>query len=136
MNILLVCSGNTCRSPLAEVYLKSRQPGWTVHSAGTHAVSGQAATELAQQVARSAGLDLSAHRARHVREVKDVEFDRVFVMGQSHLPFLEVESAELLSSLRGQSKSVADPYGGELGHYQEAFQEICHYLDGFEPGDA
>jgi protein-tyrosine-phosphatase len=66
--ILLVCTGNTCRSPLAEVLLRARLKGHatletlTVESAGTAAWGGSPASEGSYLVALERGLDLSAHR--------------------------------------------------------------------------
>ena len=68
-NLLFVCTGNTCRSPMAEIQAKQRAEaaglaGLGVTSAGTAAQDGSAASDLALRVAASQGLDLSDHRAR------------------------------------------------------------------------
>src|SRR5664279_2810787 len=70
MRILMVCSGNTCRSPLAAVMLKAKLSaipelaGFSVTSAGTSALAGAPASEGSYLIAIERGLDLSDHRSR------------------------------------------------------------------------
>lgn len=87
--ILTVCTGNICRSPLAEVLLRARlEPlGVRVHSAGTHAMVGHAMTEQAQQIAVRSGADQSAaagHAARYLVEPMLAEADLVLAMAREH----------------------------------------------------
>ncbi|REJ08086.1 low molecular weight phosphatase family protein [Microbacterium bovistercoris] len=87
--ILTVCTGNICRSPLAEVLLSTRLSdlGVRVHSAGTYALVGHGMPLEAQQVAlaRSArAVDVAAHRARYLREPLILESDLVLTMTQEH----------------------------------------------------
>ena len=69
--VLIVCSGNTCRSPLAEAYLRAAlgadRDRVQVVSAGTGALDGQPATGPAIEVARRDGVDLAGHRSRRLR---------------------------------------------------------------------
>ncbi len=62
--VVFLCSGNTCRSPLAAAIAKSLRPDAEVLSAGLNANDGSPAAEAARQVARERGLDLESHRAR------------------------------------------------------------------------
>src|SRR5512135_2244316 len=90
MNILLVCSGNTCRSPLAAAILTdklSRLPefaGVSVQSAGIAAWDGTPASEGAYLVALERGLDLSGHRARMLTADQVRDADLVLTMSESH----------------------------------------------------
>lgn len=89
LTILTVCTGNICRSPLAEVLLRERlEPlGVTVHSAGTHALVGHAMTEQAQRLAVEAGAAEAAaagHSARYLREPLLQQADLVLTMAREH----------------------------------------------------
>ncbi|MBS1699453.1 MAG: low molecular weight phosphatase family protein [Actinobacteria bacterium] len=90
--ILTVCTGNICRSPLAEVLLSARLAplGVHVHSAGTHALVGAGMPEDARLVARARHAheaDIAAHRARSLREPMVLESDLVLTMTQEQRGF-------------------------------------------------
>ncbi|MBS1907073.1 MAG: low molecular weight phosphatase family protein [Actinobacteria bacterium] len=85
--ILTVCTGNICRSPLAEVLLRAQlEPfGVRVHSAGTHALIGAGMPEDARRVAlarHARPADVAAHHGRHLREPMVLESDLVLTMTQ------------------------------------------------------
>ncbi|WP_404473082.1 low molecular weight phosphatase family protein [Microbacterium aerolatum] len=87
--ILTVCTGNICRSPMAEILLRARLEslGVRVHSAGTHALVDHAMTEPAQELAieHGAGTDAaSAHRARYLVEPMLKDADLVLTMAREH----------------------------------------------------
>lgn len=116
-NILAVCVGNICRSPVAEALLKDRLPGRKVWSAGLHALVGQPADATAREVARLRGLDLSAHRAQQLAGWMCSHADLVLVMEAGHQQELE----DLYPAARGKihrlgefgpqgAFDIADPY--------------------------
>ena len=72
--VLIVCTANVCRSPVAQVLLASRMPGVAVASAGLQASAGRGADEFAVQLMARRGLDLSAHAATPLtaQQVRDV----------------------------------------------------------------
>lgn len=78
MKILVLCTGNSCRSQMAEGYLKSFNPQWEVVSAGTEP-SG-AVHPKAIQVMKEEGIDLSESRPKSVNEFLDDEFDYVITV--------------------------------------------------------
>src|SRR3546814_20536419 len=78
--ILLVCIGNICRSPVAEALLKQQFPDKTVSSAGLAALVGHPADNTAQEIANQDGLDLSAHRARQIKQTMFNAADPILVM--------------------------------------------------------
>lgn len=87
--ILTVCTGNICRSPLAETLLRSRLSDLRVdvHSAGTHAVVGHEMTGQAQTVAVARGADAedaAAHRARYLVDPMLLDADLILAMSREH----------------------------------------------------
>lgn len=134
MRLLFVCTGNTCRSPLAEVIarraLEVRGLGQVaVASAGTGAWADAPASDGALLIALEHGLDLNAHRARPLSSGLVAEADLVLTMGGSHLERVEALGgsgrAWLLGEYAtGQPRTVSDPFGGDLAVYRETFDEL------------
>lgn len=135
-NLLFVCSGNTCRSPMAEAITRGllRERGWThvdVASAGTGAISGAAASPEAVEVAREHGLQLDTHASQPLTSELIAWADLVLVMGTSHIHAVrELGGGEKVSLVtafvegEGYAQPVADPFGGDQEHYREAFEQI------------
>ena len=65
-NILVICIGNICRSPMGEALLKQAMPNTTVRSAGLHAMIGHSADPFAVQLMEEQGLDITSHRAQQI----------------------------------------------------------------------
>jgi protein-tyrosine-phosphatase len=136
MQILFVCTGNTCRSPLAEALGRrvADERGLTdlaIGSAGTSAAEGQPASDGALLVGIERQLDVAEHRARQLtRELVDAA-DLILVMGPHHLDRVEAlggtGKAFLLTDYasRGASRrTVADPFGGGLECYRATADEL------------
>ncbi|MDJ0791482.1 MAG: hypothetical protein QNJ71_06270 [Acidimicrobiia bacterium] len=126
-HILMVCSGNICRSPFAEEAARHRFTGGdiTVSSAGSIAVAGQPATALMREVAGEHGLDLSAHRATPLHRSEQPDY--VFGMELEHLvaarqvfPDLDPGRIRLLDHPR----DIADPYGRDRTAYRATADQI------------
>jgi len=141
-NILFVCSGNTCRSPMAEYALrmlleKERPDKVAVMSAGTLGLRNQPATIYAQEAARIWDLDLSPHRSQALTADLIARSDLVIAMAPEHyqeIIRLDRRSANktyLMKSFPDNSpngEAVADPIGMDLEYYNEVFLEIGEYL--------
>jgi protein arginine phosphatase len=142
VKILFVCTGNTCRSPMAEVLLdralKERGvEGVTVGSAGTGAWDGAPVSEGAYLVALENGLDLSAHQARLLTRELVEQADLILTMSRQHRARVSDLAGEdkvvVLGEYAGQggtSPEVRDPYGGELEGYRETFTQLDHLISG------
>lgn len=138
--ILLVCTGNTCRSPMAAGILRKmlaevRITGVDVQSAGTAALEEMPATELAVKTASDWGVDLSGHRSRPVTEELAAGADLILTMTPEHREEILLhdpsagEKTFLLKSFPERVKNdpafwVRDPIGGGAAEYQRSFLEI------------
>jgi len=140
--IMFVCTGNTCRSPMAEaglrVLLEKKQPGkFEIISSGTHATDGFPATVYAIEAARLWYCDLSTHKSQRLnRELID-RADLILAMAPEHLAEVRrlapgaKDRSYLLKNFPDpspQGESIEDPIGQELDKYNEVFLEIGEYL--------
>jgi protein-tyrosine-phosphatase len=129
--ILLVCYGNICRSPVAEALLRraldERGLGrlYGVRSAGVGAQPGTPAARGMAEVARTAGIDLGAHRARRLTPEMAREVDVLVAFDE----VVEEEIAILAGDLPVLLWAVDDPYGGSATDYRRAFDEIAARVD-------
>jgi protein-tyrosine-phosphatase len=136
MHIVFVCTGNTCRSPMAEGLLREALAARgidhvTVASAGTGAWEGAPASEGAYLVGLEHGLDLSEHRARLLTREMVREADLLLVMSGHHLARVAElggeQKAHLLAWYAGRDADraeVTDPFGADLAIYRTTFSEL------------
>lgn len=125
-----MCTGNTCRSALAEAIARARLGSGSevmVESAGLYALDEAPATPHAVEVAAESGADLSTHRARSITRAMVEEADRIFVMTRSQGEALGHMGADLGSKvalLDPAGEDIADPYGGDAAAYHHALRRI------------
>lgn len=140
--ILIVCTGNTCRSPMAEVLLRASLPSdadWIVVSAGTSADPGKAASEYARVAIAECGLSLNNHRSQVVTQELVDASTVIIAMTQRHVDKIlqRVPSARdrvyMMRSFDTQTpvgSDVCDPYCGSLADYRACRDSIQQALPG------
>lgn len=138
--ILFVCSGNTCRSPLAEAIARHELAGMlgvperdllahgiAFRSAGTSTLSGVPASPGSISVAAETGLDLQAHRSELLEPQLAGRAARIYAMTRAHVERIAAvlpEARAYTTLLQPDGTDIADPFGGGLGEYRTARSQI------------
>lgn len=140
-NILIICTANICRSPVAAALLRDRlrQRGladWRVESAGTWAIATRGASRYSIDLMTRHGHDITSHRSRMVTEEHLRQADLVLTMEIGHAEALRAEfPAEeykvfIITEMIGHTYSIADPYGGPIEEYERMVASLTEVIDG------
>ncbi|AEG16920.1 protein tyrosine phosphatase [Desulfofundulus kuznetsovii DSM 6115] len=138
--VLFVCTGNTCRSSMAEALArdmlarKGLQGEVEVVSAGIAALPGSEASPQAVAVMEEMGLDLKSHRATLLTRRDVEEADLVLTMTQSHKKLIQEQLPDqeekifTLAEYAGRGGDVPDPFGGPVDVYRQCAGELRYLI--------
>ena len=119
--VVFICTGNTCRSPMAAAIFQRLRPDVEAASAGLSAAGGEPANANAVAAMAEMGLDIAGHRARRFSpEMARGALVVAMTRGQAELlrrmcPQVQVETL---------GEDIADPFGGGMARYREAARQI------------
>jgi protein-tyrosine-phosphatase len=143
--ILIVCTGNVCRTPMAVGLLRRRlaekclDDRYDVFSAGVRALDGERASENSVLAMAERSIDITDHVAHTITADDVARSDLILVMSRGHGQIITQTwpqyawKVHLLSEMVGKSKDVRDPYGGSLQEYRAAADVISDYIQhGFD----
>jgi len=131
--IAFICTGNSCRSVMAEYYFEKIFKdkginGIDLDSAGTGTVQGLQASPLTIEVLKDEGIDASTHRAKPVTKELVKENDLIVVMGEMHRHFLQEKFPESMGKIR--LLEISDPIGNGKDVYKACLFRIKIGLEG------
>lgn len=138
--ILVVCTGNSCRSPMAEGFLKKelkQEDGFEIVSAGTSAMEGLSPTQPAIDVMKEEAIDISLYRSKPFSKELIETSGLILVMADTHKEFIlnimpEVKNKiYLYKEFAGDPKGdIEDPIGKPLAVYENVKEEIKKATEG------
>ena len=145
MNILFICTGNTCRSPMAEAYLSkiSKTDNIKVLSAGTSTIKGLPASEYTYKVLAENSIEFSNHQSRVLDDDIINSSHLILTMTQNHKiqviqQFPEIShkvytlkeyAADENTGKANNQNDISDPFGCSKSKYEETFLEIKDNID-------
>lgn len=129
-SILVVCTGNICRSPLGERFLLKAMPDKKIESAGTGALIDHVADESAVKIAAQHNISLDGHRGRQFTSALARQYDLILVMEKSHIEQIgriapEVRGKTMLFGHWTNQREIPDPYRKS----EEAFRLVYRLIE-------
>ena len=135
MNLLFVCTGNTCRSPMAAALFNKiaveRDLPVRIESAGIYANDGDFASAEAVIAMKDYDIDLLGHRAKTITKDLLEKSDLVLTMTNTHKMVLKQHADDkvyTLNEFAGICGDIPDPYGGDVNEYKECAESLYKAL--------
>jgi len=142
LEILIVCTGNICRSPFAEVVLKDyfedpEQSGVNITSAGTHTVNGLPATDKMIEIAGEWGIDHTEHEARQLTDEILISADLILTAEPYHREWIIERIPQIADRIKPLAEtinqdSIPDPYGEGMEEYRRSAATIRQVVMGWK----
>ncbi len=144
--IIFVCTGNTCRSPMAHYYAQSvinkrvNAEQYYIESAGINAYDGECATQNAIQVMKNYNVDLTNHRATSLENSLIENADYIIAMTNLHKNILlqiypklkdKIYTLKEIAGSEKDSLDIPDPWGYNIDVYEEIARQIVENIDKF-----
>ncbi len=140
MHILFICTGNTCRSPMAEGYfryllLQSNRKDITVASAGTFAGEGELPSLHSIKAMKKIGIDISNYQSSPLTQKLLDAADLIVAMTMSHkmhvgqMSIDALKKTKLLGEYADSGNDLADPFGGESDVYSNCLNSMKPSLE-------
>jgi len=129
-NVMMVCVGNICRSPIAEVLLQHQQPQLNVFSSGLGALVGKPADPHSVELMAEKGIDLNNHCAQQINSVLVSASDLILTMEQKHVEGIQSQFPESRGKVHligkwSDNQEIPDPYKKD----KEAFSSAALLIE-------
>lgn len=147
VSVVFICTGNICRSPMAEAILRKewgekKRDNLIVSSMGIHGLDQQQPSQFAINVCKENDIDISSHRSRSLVIPELESADLVFSMELFHKEFIKLffpkfnDKSFLLGAWpekKNRKSNIKDPMGGSLRTYKQVYKIIAGHIERIIP---